>query len=270
MPCMNHPEVLAGLDSCTRCAKSFCIDCLVGRKSGWFCAACDKELSAPPAASPPPPPPAPAPAPVALKVVPAAAACANHPDVLGGLNPCSNCEKSFCPDCLVELKGRRFCAACKLEAVRDIQSGVDSSSGLQLAGIGARFLAQFIDGFAINLILIPLMVVMGIVIAAVRPGPDSMVMPLIVFGFYGLLFAAIFCYHGFMLQWKGQTLGKMAMKIKVVTPEGGPISAGQAWIRVLVWFLLHGCLIDYIPALFNKEKMAIHDMAARTRVVKIG
>jgi len=45
MPCINHPLVVTGLDSCTRCAKTFCIDCLVGRKSGWFCAACDKEVA---------------------------------------------------------------------------------------------------------------------------------------------------------------------------------------------------------------------------------
>lgn len=266
MPCTNHPEVVTGLDACTRCAKQFCIDCLVGRKAGWFCAACDKETSA---ASAPPAPAVPEAEIPTVKALTKGKACANHPEVLESLNPCSACGKSFCPDCLVELKGRRFCAGCKVGAVKDIQSGVDGT-GMQLAGIGQRFLAQFIDGFAINIVVVPLMIVMGVVIAVVQPDENSAAFPLIIFGFYGLVFATIFCYHGFMLQWKGQTLGKMAMKIKVVTPEGGPITPGQAWIRVLVWFLLHGCLIDYLPALFNKEKMAIHDMAARTRVVKIG
>lgn len=257
MPCLNHPEVVTGLDSCTRCAKSFCIDCLVGRKSGWFCATCDKEVGGGVA---------PAAAPVAA---PKGKACRNHADVLGGLNPCAGCGDAFCPDCLVELKGRRFCAGCKVNAVKDIQSGVDGT-GMQLASISQRFCALFIDGFAVNIIIVPLFIVLGIVTAIIRPGPDSVAMPLVIFAFYGILFLAIFCYHGFMLQWKGQTLGKMAMKIKVVTPEGGPITPGQAWVRTLVWFLLHGCLIDYIPALLNKEKMAIHDMAAKTRVVKIG
>lgn len=255
MPCTNHPQVETGLDACARCGKSFCIDCLVVVKAGTFCIACDKELNGPPM-------------PAVPKPVPKGTSCRNHAEVFDALNPCAGCAGSFCPDCLVEIKGRRWCAACKVNAVKDIQSGVDGT-GLQLASIGARFCAVFIDGFAVNIIIVPLFIILGILIAALQPGPDSVAMPLLIFGFYGIIFAAIFCYHGFMLQWKGQTLGKMAMKIKVVTPEGGSITPGQAWIRTLVWFLLHGCLIDYIPAFFNKEKLAIHDMAARTRVVRL-
>ena len=253
MPCINHPQVVTGLDNCTRCAKSFCIDCLVGRKSGWFCAPCDKEVagSSPvPAAAPP------------------KKSCKNHGEVLDNLNPCAACGSSFCPDCLVELKGRRFCAACKVNAVKDIQSGVDGS-GLQLAGIGARFCALLIDNFVTGGVMTVFMIILIVIMAAVRPDDNSALMPLLMFAAYGLMIAFMFCYHGFMLQWKGQTLGKMAMRIKVVTPDGGPITAGQAWIRVFIWFMLHGCGITYLTAFFNPEKMAIHDMAARTRVVKI-
>jgi uncharacterized RDD family membrane protein YckC len=81
-------------------------------------------------------------------------------------------------------------------------------------------------------------------------------------------------YEGTMLQWRGQTLGKMALRIKVVTPEGGSISAGQAWIRPLVrgflgclWLL--GVLVDYVPAFITQKKTCVHDMAAKTRVVRL-
>lgn len=258
MPCLNHPQVVAGLDNCTRCAKTFCIDCLVGRKAGWFCAPCDKELGGPATAVAAP-----------AGSTPKGKACRNHAEVLDGLNLCAACGFSFCADCLVELKGRRFCAACKVNAVKDIQSGVDGT-GLQLAGISARFCALLIDNFVTGAVMMVFLVIMGVIIAVLRPDKESVVLPLMVFAAYGLMFVAMFCYHGFMLQMKGQTLGKMAMKIKVVTPEGGPITPGQAWIRVLVWFLLHGCAITYLTAFFNPEKLAIHDMAARTRVVKIG
>ena len=278
MPCVNHPQVVTGLDACTRCAKTFCIDCLVGRKAGWFCAACDKELG-----NSPSPPSAPSaegagegkPAPVVAASAPAlpsfksaAKACRNHAEVVEALNPCSACGGTFCPDCLVELKGRRFCAACKVNAVKDIQSGVDGS-GLQLASIGQRIVALIIDSFVIYGVMMAFVVALVIVLAAVQPGQDSMVVPLLMFAIYGLCFVFMFGYHGFMLQWKGQTLGKMAMRIKVVTPEGGPITPGQAWIRVLVMFMLQGCGITYITAFFNREKQAIHDMAARTRVVRL-
>ncbi len=261
MACVNHPEVLAGLDTCTACSKTFCIDCLVGRKSGWFCSACDPE----------PKPSAAAPQRGVLAAKPKALvgrACTNHAEVLDNLLPCSRCDRLFCPDCLVQLKGSRFCAGCKVNAVKDMQSGV-SETGIELAGIGARIAALMIDQFVLGGFMMAIFMVLGVIIAAVRPAPDSMAMPILVFAFYGLFFAGIFCYHALMLQWKGQTLGKMALKIKVVSPEGGPITPGQAWIRVLVWFFLSGCFIDYIPALFNKEKMAIHDMAARTRVVRV-
>jgi uncharacterized RDD family membrane protein YckC len=256
MACVNHPQVVTGLDTCTRCAKSFCIDCLVGRKSGWFCAPCDRDVSgsAAPAA--------------VIPAAPKGKSCKNHAEVLDGLNPCAACGNSFCPDCLVELKGRRFCAGCKVNAVKDIQSGVDGT-GLQLAGIGARFCAVLIDNFVTGGVMTVFMIILVVIMAAVRPDQNSALMPLLMFGTYGLMIGAMFCYHGFMLQWKGQTLGKMAMRIKVVTPEGGPITPGQAWIRVFIWFMLHGCGITYLTAFFNPEKMAIHDMAARTRVVKI-
>ena len=72
-----------------------------------------------------------------------------------------------------------------------------------------------------------------------------------------------------MLQTKnGQTLGKMALKVRVVRPDGSPISPGQAWGRVAMRTIL-GCLwiVDYIPAFFTPERTTLHDMVAGTRVV---
>jgi uncharacterized RDD family membrane protein YckC len=72
-----------------------------------------------------------------------------------------------------------------------------------------------------------------------------------------------------MLQFKdGQTLGKMALKVRVVRPDGSPMSTGQVWGRVVMRTVL-GCLwiVDYIPAFFTQEKTTLHDMIAGTRVV---
>jgi uncharacterized RDD family membrane protein YckC len=69
----------------------------------------------------------------------------------------------------------------------------------------------------------------------------------------------------------GQTFGKMALGIKVVTPEGNEISAKQAWgraaMRMAIGFVCY--LVDYIPAFFDREKKCLHDMVASTRVVRI-
>src|SRR5689334_17855188 len=71
-------------------------------------------------------------------------ACPNHPSE-SELRRCSRCGRSFCRNCLVLLRGAYFCADCKTEQVRDVQSGTDASS-IEYASVGRRFGALFIDG----------------------------------------------------------------------------------------------------------------------------
>lgn len=196
--------------------------------------------------------------------------CMNHPEVEDGLERCVRCRKTFCADCLVEMKAGVFCASCKQEEVKDIQSGVAGTGELPLAGIGARFLAVTLDGLVMALVFIPLMFVFGFMMfSSLESGspPDEMMGTQIALQ---LFFTAIgIVYNGAFLQWRGQTLGKMALGIKVVTPDGSDIAPGAAWIRPIVQTVLSPCAITYWPALFTKEKTGIHDMAAKTRVIKI-
>jgi hypothetical protein len=43
--------------------------------------------------------------------------CKNHPDV-AAVDRCSGCAEAFCPDCLVEIQGQKYCGACKTMALR--------------------------------------------------------------------------------------------------------------------------------------------------------
>jgi uncharacterized RDD family membrane protein YckC len=76
-------------------------------------------------------------------------------------------------------------------------------------------------------------------------------------------------YEALMLGARGQTLGKMAMKIKVVRTDGTPISRGQAWGRAFMRQILASCLsiFNYLPAFFTKDRTCLHDLVASTRVV---
>ena len=67
----------------------------------------------------------------------------------------------------------------------------------------------------------------------------------------------------------GQTLGKMALRLRVVRPDGSRITAADAWGRTLMRMLL-GCvaIVDYIPYFFTAEKTTLHDVIAGTRVVE--
>ena len=188
--------------------------------------------------------------------------CRTHVDVAEGVRRCARCGTPYCPDCLVEISGRPYCATCKNEQLLDVRSGVDRTQ-LELASIWKRFGAVFVDGL---LIAIPMYVIMGVVLFTASSGGE----PPIWIQFIGLPFTILsVIYEALMLQYKnGQTLGKMAVRVRVVRPDGSSISGGQAWGRVAIRTIL-GCLwIDYIPALFTQEKTALHDMVAGTRVVE--
>jgi uncharacterized RDD family membrane protein YckC len=65
----------------------------------------------------------------------------------------------------------------------------------------------------------------------------------------------------------GQTLGKMALQIRVVSMDGGPLSFGQAVGRYFASFLSALILgIGFIMAGVRSDKRALHDLLAGTRV----
>ena len=198
-------------------------------------------------------------------------ACVNHPEAFEGVLYCTRCGRRFCPDCLVMLWSRFFCGECKQEFVKDVVSGVDWYS-LELASAGRRFVAIFLDGLVI---MMPVMLVlfgfMGVTaLTGGSQDENAMFAGMMFIVLLGLVpWAASVVYEALMLQWRGQTLGKIAMRIKVVRPDGGAISKGQAWGRAIVRNLLisYLALINYLPAFFTKERTCVHDMAAKTRVV---
>jgi len=68
----------------------------------------------------------------------------------------------------------------------------------------------------------------------------------------------------------GQTIGKMAMRIRVVTVEDGPLDAVAAAVRSLAGTLSALTLgLGYAPALFGAARHAFHDRLAHTRVVAL-
>ena len=65
----------------------------------------------------------------------------------------------------------------------------------------------------------------------------------------------------------GQTPGKMALQIRVVSMEGGPLSFGQAVGRYFATFLSALILgIGFVMAGVRSDKRALHDLLAGTRV----
>jgi hypothetical protein len=43
--------------------------------------------------------------------------CKNHPEV-AAVDRCAGCAEPFCANCLVDIQGQKYCAACKTMALR--------------------------------------------------------------------------------------------------------------------------------------------------------
>jgi len=83
----------------------------------------------------------------------------------------------------------------------------------------------------------------------------------------GWLLVASLVYEVSFIATRGQTLGKMALQIRVVSMDGGPLSFGQAVGRYFATFLSALILgIGFIMAGVRSDKRALHDLLAGTRV----
>ena len=195
--------------------------------------------------------------------------CLNHVDVTEGVRRCSRCGNPFCPDCLVTIQGRPFCATCKTEQLLDVRSGVDRTR-LVYAGFWSRLGAQVLDGLIVG---IPAYAIFFAVFSVALNAMQRQATPpnaLLLLAAYVPFYLFPILYEALMLTLKdGQTVGKMALRLRVVRPDGSRISAAQAWGRAVMRLVL-GCLVvvDVIPYFFTDEKTTLHDIVAGTRVVE--
>ncbi|MEQ1945627.1 MAG: RDD family protein [Bryobacteraceae bacterium] len=144
---------------------------------------------------------------------------------------------------------------------------------VRYAGFWIRFLARLIDGILLNVALMVVRLPLGLSLM----GPISTREPreimaaavaIIVGSLVSLAVGA--GYEIFFVSARGATLGKMALGLKVVRPDGAPISLGQSAGRYCAQFLSALTLfIGYIMAGFDEQKRSLHDRICETRVIHI-
>ncbi len=120
------------------------------------------------------------------------------------------------------------------------------------AGFWRRFAAALIDGLLLTIVFLPL----G---AALELGAYYVVATLVGIAYYTLLEGGP----------KGQTVGKMALGIRVVDiARGGSIGHGRAFVRYLGRIVSSlPLLLGYLWMLWDKEKQTWHDKFASSVVV---
>ena len=125
------------------------------------------------------------------------------------------------------------------------------------AGFWRRFAAAFIDGVILG-------IVQGILTAVLSDSVATayILSTLITWGYYTYFEGGP----------RGQTVGKMALSIRVYDFRGGggPIGYGRAFLRQLVKIVSGAViLIGYLWMLWDKEKQTWHDKAAGSVVVPV-
>lgn len=200
------------------------------------------------------------------------------PPVVGG-NPdevtCVECGGRFSRDNAIQYGSTWVCATCKPTFVQKLKEGatVGAAAGpaaMHYAGFWIRVGAKIIDGLIFMVILgLPIVALMIPMIRAAGrggPPPEMGVLLQVIIQLGSILITVAF--NTFFLGKFGATPGKMAVGIKVVTPDGLPISYarafGRAWADQLSSLL---CSIGYLIAAFDSEKRALHDHICNTRVV---
>ncbi len=186
-----------------------------------------------------------------------------------------------CGRCGWQGDGARYCARCgaQLEAAPPgapssfpappprptVPGPAPGPAQTRPAGFWIRFVAVMIDG-------VVLIVAQGILFGAGwilwGGGMDAgMAVRSVTHLFSSIIGAG----YSIVFHWQwGQTLGKMALKIRVVSMDGGPLSFGQSAGRYFATFLSALILgIGFIMAGARSDKRALHDLLAGTRVEHI-
>jgi uncharacterized RDD family membrane protein YckC len=87
-------------------------------------------------------------------------------------------------------------------------------------------------------------------------------------GLFTLVFAA--AYSTVLLAVAGQTIGKLLVRIRVVTLEGELPGAGQAFLRWLGYSISLATFgLGFAMAGLRRDKRALHDLVAGTRVERM-
>jgi len=194
---------------------------------------------------------------------------------------CSQCGQPSPLDHLAHFGATLVCPNCKSSYVQKLREGVAFAAPVfHYAGFWIRFVAVLIDVVILGVVSSALqLLILG---NAFRPltnvqqplPPDEAIAA---FGaMMGTLALSMLvsvvitaAYEGFFVARVGATPGKMVLGLKVVRPNGGPVTLGRAVGRYFAkWLSSLTLCIGYIIAGIDAQKRAMHDMIVDTRVVK--
>jgi uncharacterized RDD family membrane protein YckC len=134
-------------------------------------------------------------------------------------------------------------------------------------GFGRRLVATLYDGLLVFFMSFILIVIISFILlfyASFNPNEE---VPVVRMTFFTGILLSLFYYVGFWST-SGQTIGKATMGIKVVGPNGKPLSFWRAllrWIGFIVSAVVFS--IGFIWIEFNEQRRGWHDILSGSRVI---
>jgi uncharacterized RDD family membrane protein YckC len=190
---------------------------------------------------------------------------------------CSECGRPYPLHDMVTIGAATICAQCKPLYMQRVREGGQPIGVRRYAGFWIRFVARILDSIIVGvvnlIVIIPLALVLGVSFPAMAAGGDPSLLMAALFRFYALAgpvsLALFLAYEVYFLSSRGATVGKLALGLKVIRPDGGSISTGRAAGRYFAYLLdsFIPFAIGFIIAGFDSEKRALHDRIADTRVI---
>jgi uncharacterized RDD family membrane protein YckC len=183
---------------------------------------------------------------------------------------CHECGKAVSKENAIQYGTVWVCANCKPLFLQKLREGaMRPVAQAQYAGFWIRFVAKFIDGLILGVILILPFLVILFQIARGGRQPDPGQTFLLQIGFQVVYLAFQVAFNTFFIGKFGATPGKMACSLRVVMSDGRTLSFGRAFGRACADILSNIiCSIGYIIAAFDDQKRALHDHICDTRVVR--
>jgi predicted Zn finger-like uncharacterized protein len=173
----------------------------------------------------------------------------------------------ICPSCKLQQPQMTHCGQCGLALAMSEATAVS----IPYAGFWLRVVASIIDSlalFAIQMVCGILLRLTSSLVADVMVGGGNTSQFLIL-----LLFNLVINWAYFVVFTGscGQTLGKMALRIKVVRTDGSDFGYGRALLREVPGKFVSGLIlgIGYLMVAFDERKQGLHDKIADSYVIKL-
>jgi uncharacterized RDD family membrane protein YckC/DNA-directed RNA polymerase subunit RPC12/RpoP len=196
-----------------------------------------------------------------------------EPSAAPGQVTCIECRRPVPAEETVRIGDAVVCPACKPRYVQKLREGAATlmaAEGMRYAGFWIRAAAFIFDYVIITIITLPLGIWFQLRMNRALQGGQlnwEEFLPQLVLSSAWSTFVAV-TYGWLFVGRYAATPGKMILKLKVVTADGGRVSYLRSLGRQGAHIVSQiPCLIGYLLPLFDDQKRALHDHICNTRVI---